>query len=71
MRARPSPSVVVAAAFAAWASLVLGQDAGTPEPYDVVVLTNVMVPMRDGVRLATDVYLPARDGKPVEGGRSR
>ena len=24
---------------------------------------NVMVPMRDGVRLATDLYFPARDGK--------
>jgi hypothetical protein len=45
------------------------QATATPAPYDVVVLSNVMVPMRDGVRLATDVYLPARDGKPVEGGR--
>ncbi len=27
--------------------------------------STVMVPMRDGVRLATDVYLPARDGHPV------
>ncbi len=26
-----------------------------------------MVPMRDGVRLATDVYLPARNGQPVAG----
>ena len=26
-----------------------------------------MVPMRDGIRLATDVYRPARYGKPVEG----
>ncbi len=25
-----------------------------------------MVPMRDGVRLATDVYRPTRDGRPVE-----
>ena len=24
-----------------------------------------MVPMRDGVRLATDVYRPARDGRPL------
>jgi putative CocE/NonD family hydrolase len=27
---------------------------------------NLMIPMRDGVRLATDVYRPAREGKPVE-----
>ena len=50
-------------------SPALAQAAAAPAPYDVVVLSNVMVPMRDGVRLATDVYLPARDGKPVEGGR--
>lgn len=30
---------------------------------DVIVHRNVMVAMRDGVRLATDVYLPARDGR--------
>jgi putative CocE/NonD family hydrolase len=30
-------------------------------------LSDVMVPMRDGVRLATDVYLPARDGKAMPG----
>ncbi len=35
--------------------------------FDVAVETNVMVPMRDGVRLAADVYRPARDGKPVDG----
>ena len=34
----------------------------------IVVSRNVMVPMRDGVRLATDVYRPAGpDGEPVEG----
>jgi len=35
------------------------------EAFGVIVLRDIMVPMRDGVRLATDVYLPARDGKPV------
>jgi putative CocE/NonD family hydrolase len=34
--------------------------------YDVVVAKNVMVPMRDGVHLAADVYRPARSGAPVE-----
>ncbi len=49
-------------------------DASAPtaaEPHgdetDVVVLRDVMVPMRDGVRLATDVTLPARDGAPLPG----
>ena len=32
---------------------------------DVVILRDVMVPMRDGVRLATDLYLPAKNGKAV------
>ena len=36
--------------------------------YGVVVSKDVMVPMRDGVRLATDVYRPAGpDGAPAEG----
>jgi uncharacterized protein len=30
--------------------------------YEVTVEKDVMVPMRDGVRLATDVYLPVRPG---------
>jgi hypothetical protein len=30
--------------------------------YEVTVEKDVMVPMRDGVRLATDVYLPVRQG---------
>lgn len=35
--------------------------------YDVVVQKNVMVPMRDGEKLATDLYLPAKDGEVAEG----
>ena len=34
---------------------------------DCIVLRDVMVPMRDGVRLATDVVLPARDGAALPG----
>ncbi|MBI3666373.1 MAG: CocE/NonD family hydrolase [Acidobacteria bacterium] len=37
------------------------------ESYDVIVAKNVMVPMRDGVRLATDLYFPARNGVRLEG----
>ena len=36
-------------------------------PYEVAVERDVMAPMRDGVRLACDVYRPARDGRAVEG----
>jgi putative CocE/NonD family hydrolase len=35
-----------------------------PDP-DVEVLSDLMIPMRDGVRLATDVYLPASRPEPV------
>jgi len=35
--------------------------------YDVIVEKNVRVPMRDGVSLAADLYLPARGGKVAEG----
>jgi len=36
------------------------------ERYGAAALRNLMVPTQDGVRLATDVYLPARNGFPVE-----
>ncbi|PYQ16523.1 MAG: antibiotic hydrolase [Acidobacteria bacterium] len=41
--------------------------ARAEEPFGIVVLKDVMVPMRDGVRLATDVHLPARGGVAAPG----
>ncbi|MBX3071676.1 MAG: CocE/NonD family hydrolase [Thermomicrobiales bacterium] len=38
-----------------------------PPEYGIVVAENVMVPMRDGVHLATDIYRPALGGEIVEG----
>ena len=35
--------------------------------YELILEAEVMVAARDGVGLATDVYRPARAGKPVEG----
>jgi uncharacterized protein len=35
--------------------------------FGVAVETNVMIPLRDGVRLAADIYRPARDGKAADG----
>jgi hypothetical protein len=35
--------------------------------FEVQLRPDVMVPMRDGVRLSTDVYLPARNGQAVAG----
>jgi len=37
------------------------------DPATYVVAKDVMVPMRDGVRLATDIYFPSRDGSRQEG----
>jgi len=37
--------------------------------HDVHLTENVMVPMRDGVRMATDIYRPARAGQPLTDGR--
>ena len=33
-----------------------------PPPFEVTVTRNVMVAMRDGVKLAADIYQPARNG---------
>lgn len=42
--------------------------AQSPSPrYEVLRVSNVMVPMRDGIRLATDIYRPDLNGAPVEG----
>lgn len=35
--------------------------------YGIVLSKDVMVPMRDGIRLATDIYRPAREGEPLPG----
>ena len=40
----------------------VAQPSDPATPYDVVVTRDVMVTSRDGVRLAADVYLPARGG---------
>jgi putative CocE/NonD family hydrolase len=60
VRARP---ILLSATLLA---AVLGTSAAGQElGRDVVVEHNVMVPMRDGIRLATDIYRPAVDGTPV------
>jgi uncharacterized protein len=38
----------------------------SPADYGVLLASEVMVPMRDGVRMATDVYLPAKPDRPDE-----
>jgi putative CocE/NonD family hydrolase len=41
--------------------------AGELGTFSVDVSVDVMIAMRDGVKLATDIYRPAQDGKPIEG----
>ena len=40
---------------------------GSPIAYDVAIRKNVMIPMRDGVKLAADIYLPATGANMAEG----
>ncbi len=42
-------------------------DYHRPVENEVAILRNVMVPMRDGVHLATDLYHPSRDGELLPG----
>lgn len=44
-------------------SVVVAEQAGSPHDSAVVVEYNVMMPARDGVRLATDIHRPAAGGK--------
>ena len=61
----PSCSSFVALLFALGAGVPL--HAQNDSPYGISEAKNVMVAMRDGVKLAVDVYRPARNGQPVEG----
>ncbi|MFB3826634.1 MAG: CocE/NonD family hydrolase [Bryobacteraceae bacterium] len=45
----------------------LGWARAESAEYGIAVSRKVMVPMRDGVRLSTDIYLPARNGTPAAG----
>jgi len=49
--------------------LGVGRGAADPldAPFDVALTSDEMIAMRDGVRLATDIYRPTRNGKPVPG----
>ena len=49
------------------AAVAAGRAAAADTPDDVDLVSDIMVPMRDGVRLATDVYRPARNGRPAPG----
>ena len=50
-----------------FSSFLGASDKGTDAQYKIVVERNVMITMRDGVKLACDIYRPAKDGKAVDG----
>src|SRR5512139_1598672 len=63
---RPASRCVRAAALAAGAVIAcaptLRAQARPDSAWEVVARRDVMIPARDGIRLATDVYLPGRNG---------
>ena len=71
MRNRPAfyRLAVVAALICGGAHLLSAQtDRNESQPsYGITVFRNVMIPMRDGIKLACDVYRPALNGSVVEG----
>ncbi len=45
---------------------LLGTRQISEDRYEAVVVKDVMIPMRDGIKLAADIYRPAIDGVPLE-----
>jgi hypothetical protein len=68
-RSRFVPWVVLLAAAAVWIGFDAraSQSPASAGPYDVFIMKHLMVTMRDGVKLATDVYCPAKDGRVIDG----
>ena len=55
-----------AAAFAIFLwSTSFSQNQTDRKKWDVILLKDVIVPMRDGTKLATDIYLPGENGLPL------
>src|SRR5579871_5533439 len=47
------------------AVMLCGASAIWAQSYEVVAAKDILIPMRDGIRLCADVYRPARNGAPV------
>jgi uncharacterized protein len=60
-------ALIFAALMTAQSVPQASHQSGSPAESGDVVFHNVMVPMRDGVKLSADVYLPARNGAPQAG----
>jgi len=64
MAAANAPTIVHDLCFAASGQTLA---AKSQAPYEVFVQNDLRIPVRDGTKLALDLYLPAKDGKPVKG----
>jgi putative CocE/NonD family hydrolase len=70
---RPLPALILAAVLCSAVSHAQTSQAGStplggsPAPFEIYLQKDVMVAMRDGTHLATDIYFPARAGAPVVG----
>jgi len=56
--------IVIVYVWCCYCAPGLSLGAGNAE-YGVLAIRDVMVEMRDGVKLATDLYLPAKNGRAV------
>jgi putative CocE/NonD family hydrolase len=61
------PGIVIALLSLPAASPAQPQVSKRTAEFGVSVEKNVMIPVRDGIRLAADIYRPARDGNPLPG----
>ncbi len=63
--------IAAALAFALWACIpAKAQAAATPPSeakYEIAAEKDIMIAMRDGIKLACDIYRPTLNGTPVEG----
>lgn len=57
------PGLLVLVLVTARAATQFQEPSTPPGPYKIRTLYNVPVPMRDGVKLSADVYLPVAEGK--------
>jgi predicted acyl esterase len=59
-------------AFPPWQDLLVVFAVGVPlhaqtdASYSIIETMNVMVAMRDGVKLAADIYRPTQNGQPID-----
>ena len=63
-----SKSVILFYVFILFCTSLPSQDKkDSSGPYGYELVSDVMVPMRDGVKLATDLYFPTKKGKRISG----